>query len=53
MIQRGQGPGFTVEAGQSLRIRGDRLGEDLDGDLSSEIRVGRLIDLAHATGSER
>ena len=47
MIQRSQRLGLTLEARQPLGVRGKCFGQDLDGDLSSEVGVGGLIDFAH------
>jgi hypothetical protein len=33
-------------------VGGDRWGQDLDGDLALQLRVGRAIDLAHPTSAD-
>src|SRR5262249_10274931 len=40
---------FTVEAFAELRLSGERLGEDFDGDRAIEARVASAIHLPHAT----
>src|SRR5262245_29194216 len=52
VIQRGECSGFTLEPGEALRVLGKRLGQHLDGDLPSETRVGRAIDLSHSSGAD-
>ena len=37
-----------LEPGQAIRIGGERLGEDLQGHLALELRIGGLADLSHA-----
>jgi hypothetical protein len=41
---------FTIEAFAELRIVGERLGKNLDGDCPIEAGVAGLVHLAHATG---
>jgi hypothetical protein len=53
MIQRGERAGFALEALQALRVAGDVVGQYLEGDVASELRVVGAIDLAHAPGTER
>jgi hypothetical protein len=53
MIQRGEGPGFALEASQSIGIVADGVREDFDGYLPTEGRVGRTIDFAHAARPDR
>ena len=48
MVQRGERLGLAVEARQALRIGGDRLGQDFDGDRSAKVRIRGAIHLAHA-----
>ena len=49
VVERCQRPGFPLETHEAIRIIGDRVGEDFDRDVSSEVRVGGAVDLAHAT----
>jgi hypothetical protein len=39
--------GLTLEARDAIRIRGDGVGENLDGDVALQLRVVCAIDLAH------
>ena len=52
MIELRDRAGFAVEPLAELRIGGERLREDLDGDRAIEPRVARLVDLAHPAGAE-
>ena len=53
MIQRGEKLGFPSEPCNAVRIISELFRQDLDGDLSSELLVLRLIHLTHATLSYR
>ena len=53
MVQRGQELGFTLEAGDAIRIGGERVRQDLDRDLAAQLRVASTIDLAHSAGTKR
>jgi hypothetical protein len=44
--------GFTVEPRQRLRIVGETLGQDFDGDDPVEARVAGLVDFAHAARTD-
>ena len=48
VVQAGQNLRLSLKAGQSVGISRECLGEDLERDLAVELRVGRLVDLAHA-----
>jgi hypothetical protein len=48
MVERGQHLGFALKAHQPIGIRGHRLRQDLDGDLTFQAGVARTIDRAHA-----
>ncbi len=52
MIERRQHLGFALEAGDALRIGGDKLGERLDGDVTVEACIAGLVDLAHAARAD-
>ena len=52
MIQRRERLRFALEPREPLGIGGERLGQDLDRDVATELRVARAIDLAHAAGPE-
>ena len=49
MVQAGEDLGFPLEPGQPLRIAGERLGQDLQGDIAVELRVSGAIDLPYPT----
>jgi hypothetical protein len=52
MIQRGGGASLLLEPAKSVGV-GTELGrEDFDGDLSTESRITRPIDLAHPAGPD-
>ncbi len=52
MVQRGERPGFALEARQPVSVVRERLGEDLDRHIAPELGVARAIDLAHATRTD-
>src|SRR5579864_4416034 len=52
MVQGGQRLGFAREALEAIRIRGEEIRQDLDGDIAVERRVLRAVDLAHPAGAE-
>ena len=45
MVQRGEHLGLTLEAGQPVRVGGERLGENLERHVAVELGVAGLIDL--------
>jgi hypothetical protein len=51
-IQRGQRPRFAAEPREALGVVGHRVRQDLQGDIASESRVARPVDLAHAAGPD-
>ncbi len=53
MIERREHLGFAFEPRQPIRIVHDRVGKDLDRDLTVEPGITRAVDLAHATRAER
>ena len=53
MVERREQLRLTFEPGQPVRITGEPVGEDLDGDVAIELRVARAIHLAHAPGAEQ
>jgi hypothetical protein len=53
MIERGEDSGFAIEAGQTIGVSGERLWQDLEGDVAVQPRVAGAIDLTHATGADR
>ena len=52
MIQRGSGPGFAAEAVQGLRVAGDLVGQELEGDEAMQPRVLGLVDHTHTAAAE-
>ena len=52
MIQRGQHARFALEPGNPVAVMAEGFREELDRDRASELRVGGLIDLAHAARAE-
>ena len=52
MIERGDRAGFSIESLAELRIGGQLLGQNLDGDVRSSRVSRRLVDLAHAAGAD-
>ena len=53
MIQSGERLGLALESGETIRIVGERFGQYLDGDLASEVGVGRPIIPRRPAGPER
>jgi hypothetical protein len=52
MIQRGENLRFPLEAGEAIRIKGEIVREDLEGDIPAQRGVARFPDLAHAAGPD-
>ena len=52
MIQRGEDLRFALKARQAVGVGCERRGEDLDRDLTLQLRVRRPIDLPHSTHAE-
>ena len=52
VIERGCGLGFALETGERLRIAGNFIGQELEGDKAMQPGVFRLVDNAHATAAE-
>ena len=48
MVERGQRRRLALESRESIRISGHGLGQHLDRDVTTELRVARAIHLAHA-----
>jgi hypothetical protein len=44
--------GLALEARQAIGIRSQGLGQDLDGDLTFQVRIGRPVDLTHAASAD-
>ena len=52
MVQRGEDLRFTTEAHQAIGIIRDRGQEDFNRDVAIQLRVARLVDLAHPACTE-
>ena len=52
MVQGRRGAGFLLEAAHAIGIFRKSGRQHLDGDVASEPRVTRAIDLAHAAGAD-
>ena len=52
VLQRGQGLGLALEAGEAFGVFCKRGGEDLQRHVPSELRVGGAVHGAHATGAD-
>ena len=48
MVQRREDLGFTGKSREAVGVVGDRVGQDFERDLATELRVARPIDLPHA-----
>ena len=53
MVQRGEGLGFAREPRQAVGIMRERFGQDLDRDVTIQLRVARAEDLPHAAFADR
>ncbi len=52
VVQAGDGLRLALEPLLQIRVRGDMLGEDLDGDGSIESRVSRFVHFPHAARAD-
>ncbi len=52
MVERGQHLRFTLEASQPLGVVHEGVGQDLQRDITIQLRVPRLVDLPHAARAE-
>ena len=52
MVERREDLRFAFESRKPFRIAREKVGQDLNRDLATELRVARAIDLAHAAGPE-
>ena len=53
MVERREHLRLALESREAFAIAGERVGQDLDRDLASELGVARAIHLAHPAGAER
>jgi len=52
MVEGGGSLRLTLKTGQSLRVFGDVIGQELEGDKAVEVQVLGLVNHAHATAAE-
>jgi hypothetical protein len=52
VVEGGDGAGFVLETPPPVGVGGGVLGEDLQGDVATEARIVRPVDLAHPPGPE-
>jgi hypothetical protein len=53
MIERSQRARLALETRKPIGIRGNRVGQHLDGDVTMQVRVARPEDFAHSPRTER
>jgi hypothetical protein len=53
VVEGGDGAGLALEAAQPLGVPKGFLGQDLEGDLTSEAGVAGSIDFTHPPGTQR
>ena len=53
MIQRRKQIGFASEAREPFRVTGEKLRQNLEGDISRQVAVARPINLSHAAGADQ
>ena len=53
MVQRRERPRLALEPHQPVGVGGERVGQDLERHVASELGVAGAIDLPHAAGAER
>ncbi len=52
MVQGGSSLGFALKAGESLRVFGYVVGQELEGDKATELHILSLVDHAHPATAE-
>ena len=52
VVQRGRGFGFPLKTAESLRVVGEFVGKELQGDVATELEVFRLVHHTHATAAD-
>src|SRR5215472_3000275 len=52
MVEQREDLGFAGEAGDAVRVGGEGVGKNFDGDVTIELGVGRTPDFAHAALAE-
>ena len=53
VVERGEDLRLALEAGEAVGVGGEGRGQQLQGDVAVEARVGRAVDLAHSSGADR
>ena len=53
VVERGEKLCLPLEAGEAIGVGGERLGQQLEGDVAAQLRVRGPEHLAHAAGAER
>ena len=53
MIERGEDLGFTLKTRHTLSITSERLGQDFDGYIASELRIAGTVDFTHSARTYR
>ena len=53
MVQGHEKLSFPLESRKAFLVLGKRLGQDVDGDVTTELGVPGAIDLAHATLADK
>ncbi len=48
MVQAGKDLGFPLEPGEAIRISGKRLGQDLERDITVQLRIRGTPHFSHA-----
>ena len=52
VVEGSQRARFPLKAGQSIGVRSEHLGQDLQSDIALQSRVTRAVDLAHPTRAD-
>jgi hypothetical protein len=52
VVQCGRGFGFALETAEGLRIAGEFVGQELQGDVAAQLQVFRLVDHTHTAATD-
>ena len=52
VVQRGRSLGFPLETAEGLRVVGEFVGKELQGDVATELQVFRLVHHTHAPAAD-
>ena len=52
MVQGGSGAGFAAEAFEGLRVAGEVVRKEFEGDMTAEANILRLVDNSHPSAAE-